>query len=76
MSPEAVEEARTKLLPQHQIHDYRKGLGQSIVAPAHEAILGSMAMTDPDHKQPIVKFKSEADALAALKAGTIKRTPY
>lgn len=72
MSPEAVEEARTKLLPQHQIHDYRKGLGQSIVAPAHEAILGSMAMTDPDHKQPVVKFKSEADALAALKAGTIK----
>jgi DNA-directed RNA polymerase subunit beta' len=42
MSPEAVAEARNKLLPQHQIHDYRKGLGQSIVAPAHEAILGSM----------------------------------
>lgn len=72
MSPEAVHEARTKLLPQHQIHDYRKGLGQSIVAPAHESILGSMSMTEPDSKQQMVKFKTEAEALAALKAGTIK----
>lgn len=72
MSPEAVEEAKNKLLPQHQIHDYRKGLGQSIVAPSHEAILGSVHMTDPDHKQATVKFKTEADALFALKHGVIK----
>lgn len=72
MSPEAVEEARTKLLPQHQIHDYRRGLNQSIVAPAHEGILGSMFMTEPDMSQKTVKFKTETDALAALKAGTIE----
>jgi DNA-directed RNA polymerase subunit beta' len=72
MSPEAVTEAREKLLPQHQIHDYRRGLGQSIVAPGHEAILGSMHMTEPDMKQKVHKFSTEADALAALRAGTIK----
>lgn len=72
MSPEAVEEAKQKLLPQHQIHDYRRGLGQSIVAPGHEAILGSMHMTEPDMKQSVVKFKTEADALQALKDGKIQ----
>jgi DNA-directed RNA polymerase subunit beta' len=72
MSPEAVAEARNKLLPQHQIHDYRRGLGQSIVSPAHESIIGSMAMTEADHTQATVKFKTEDEALAALKAGTIK----
>lgn len=72
MSPEAVEEAKNKLLPQHQIHDYRRGLGQSIVSPAHESIIGSMHLTEPDTKQATVKFKSEAEALHALKSGIIK----
>lgn len=72
MTPEAVEEARKKLLPQHQIHDYRRGLNNSIVSPAHEAILGSMALTEADMNQKPVKFKSEEEVLAALKAGTIK----
>lgn len=72
MSPEAVEEARTKLLPKHQVHDYRRGLGQSIVAPGHEAILGSMHMTAPDMAQATIKFKTEAEVLQALKEGRIQ----
>lgn len=72
MTPEAVEEAKTKLLPQHQIHDYRRGLKQSMVAPGHEAILGSMHMTDPDLKQETRKFKTEQDCLDAYKRGEIQ----
>ena len=72
MSPEAVEEAKQKLLPQHQIHDYRRGLGQSIVQPGHEAVLGSMYMTEADMSQEVVRFHSEDEALAALKRGEIK----
>lgn len=72
MSPEAVAEARDKLLPQHQIHDYRKGLGQSIVAPGHESILGSMHLTEADMSQKTVRFKTEEDALEALRLGQVK----
>jgi len=72
MSPEAVEEAKTKMLPQHQIHDYRRGLRQSIVQPGHEAILGSMHMTEPDVKQELRKFKTTKECLEALKSGEIK----
>lgn len=76
MSPEAVEEAKDKLLPQNQILDARKGIGHSIVAPGHEAILGSMYMTEPDMKQKVVKFKTERDCLEALKKGEIsENTP-
>lgn len=76
MSPEAVEEAKTRLLPMQQVHDYRKGLGQSMISPAHESILGSMHMTEPDLKKAKRQFKTEADALAALKAGTLdENTP-
>lgn len=76
MSPEAVEEAIGKLLPVHQINDFRRGLNQSMVAPAHEAILGSMHMTAPDINQKVVKFKTEAEALQALKSGIIlENTP-
>lgn len=72
MTPEAVEEAKKKLLPQHQIHDYRRGLKQSMVAPGHEAILGSMHMTEPDMTQQVRKFKTEQECLDALKRGEIK----
>lgn len=72
MTPEAVEEAKAKLLPQHQIHDYRRGLKQSMVAPGHEAILGSMHMTEPDMTQEVRKFKTEQECLDALKRGEIK----
>lgn len=72
MSPEAVHEAKTKVLPQHQINDYRRGQNQSIVAPGHEAIIGSMIMTEPDMEQAVVKFKTEADCLKALHEGKIK----
>jgi DNA-directed RNA polymerase subunit beta' len=72
MTPEAVEEARNKLLPEHHIHDYRKGLGSSMVAPGHEAIIGSVHMTEPDESQAVVEFNTELDALKALKEGRIK----
>jgi DNA-directed RNA polymerase subunit beta' len=71
MSPEAVDEAKKKLLPQHQIFDARKGIGHSMVAPGHEAILGSMAMTAPDMSQEVKTFKTEEDCLAALKRGEV-----
>ena len=72
MTPEAVEEAKKKLLPQSHIYDYRKGLGASMVAPGHEAIIGSVQITEPDHAQGTVDFKTEEEALEALKAGVIK----
>lgn len=72
MTSEAISEARGKLLMQNQIHDYRKGLNQSMMAPAHEAILGSIHMTEPDEKQEVITFKTEEECLAALMAGTIK----
>jgi len=71
-TPEAIQEAKEKLLPQHHIHDYRRGLNSSMVAPGHEAILGSMHMTEPDMSQKPVHFKSEQEALQALKEGKIK----
>ena len=71
-SPGAVNEAKEKLLMQKQINDYRKGLDQSLMAPAHEAILGSVHMTEPDTKQTISRYKSEKDCLAALARGEIQ----
>lgn len=72
MTPEAVEEAKQKLLPQQHIYDYRKGLGASMVMPGHEAVIGAMALTEPDHSQTPVEFDTEEQALAALKKGEIK----
>ena len=72
MNPEAVEEAKQKLLPQNQIFDARKGIGHSLVSPGHEAILGSMHMTNPDMNQEVRKFKSEKAVLEALERGEIK----
>lgn len=72
VTPEAIEEAKKKLLPEAHIHDYRKGLGASMVQPGHESIIGSMHITEPDVTQKPIHFSTEADALAALKAGTIK----
>lgn len=72
MTPEAVEEAKKKLLPEHHIYDFRKGLGTSLIAPGHEAILGSMHLTDPDMSQETRTFKSEQEVLEALKRGEVK----
>lgn len=72
MTPEAIEEAKNKLLPQHQIFDYRKGPGNSIIMPGHEAIVGSVYMTEPDMSQKTRHFKTEEDVLKALKRGDIK----
>lgn len=76
MTPEAVEEAKNKLLPQHQVFDYRKGVGNSMIMPGHEAIVGSVYMTEPDMKQKIQTFKTEQEVLNALKKGEItENTP-
>lgn len=72
MTPEAVREAKDKLLAVHHIHDYRKGQQASMVAPGHEAVLGGLAMSEPDMKQKTVHFKTEEEALKALQDGTIK----
>lgn len=71
MTSEAIDEAKTKMLPQHQIYDYRKGFGSTLMAPAHEAILGSVHLTEPNTGKEVKHFKSEADVLEALKNGTI-----
>lgn len=72
MTPEAVAEAKTKLLPTSHIYDFRKGMNSSMVAPGHEAILGSVYMTEPDMTQKPMEFKTEEECLAALKRGEIK----
>lgn len=72
MTPEAITEAKEKMLPQHQVFDYRRGYGSTMVAPGHEAIIGSVHLTEPDEKQQVQEFNSERDVLEALKAGKIK----
>ena len=72
ITPEAVEEAKKKLLPEHHIYDFRKGLGASLVAPGHEAIIGSVHMTEPDETQKTREFKSEQEVLQALRTGEIE----
>jgi DNA-directed RNA polymerase beta' subunit len=76
MTPEAVEEAKKKLTPSAHIYDYRKAGMNSMVAPGHEAIIGSMHLTEPDMTQDIVEFDNEQQVLEALKKGTInENTP-
>lgn len=70
--PEAIDEAKAKLLPEAHIYDLRKGHEASMVAPGHESILGSMYITEPDTEQATVNFATEAEALTALKNGKIK----
>lgn len=72
MTPEAVEEAKQKLLPEAHIYDYRKGNGASMIAPGHEAIVGSSHITEPDVDQEVREFKSEKEVLEALKNGDIE----
>jgi DNA-directed RNA polymerase subunit beta' len=71
ITPEAIEEAKTKLLPKHHIYDFRKGVGASLIAPGHEAILGSVYLTEPDLKQETIHFNSEKEVLEALDRGEI-----
>jgi DNA-directed RNA polymerase subunit beta' len=72
MTNEAVEEAKKKLLPQHQIFNYKMGQGNSMIAPGHEAILGSMHMTEPNKTKPTRHFKTEKEVLEALRKGEIE----
>ena len=71
MTPEAIHEAKEKLLPMHHLNDARRGHGVPMFAPGHEAILGSVRLTEPDMSKNVIKFKTEEEALAALKAGKI-----
>lgn len=76
ITPEAIEEAKKKLLPEQHAFDYRQGLNASLVAPGHEAVLGSMNLTDPDMAQEVQEFDNEADVLTALKEGRVtENTP-
>ena len=71
MTPEAVKEAREKLMPSNHLHDARRGFGTPMFAPGHEAILGSVHLTKPDMEKKVHEFKTEQEALAALHAGEI-----
>lgn len=71
MTPEAVKEAREKLMPSAHLHDARRGFGTPMFAPGHEAILGSVHLTKPDMDKKVHEFKTEEEALAAFHAGHI-----
>ena len=70
VTPEAIKEAREKLLPEHHLHDAKFDTGRAMFSPQHEAILGSMHMTEHNGSKPI-NYKTEAAALADLKSGKI-----
>lgn len=71
VTQEAIQEAKDKLLPQRHLSDARLGYGNTMFAPGHEAILGSVHLTKVDHEQDVVTFKSEEEALHALQSGKI-----
>lgn len=68
---EAIQEAKEKLLPSRHLSDARKGFGSPMFAPGHESILGSVHLTKPDASIPAVHFKTEEEALEALRSGKI-----
>jgi len=72
MHPKAIQEAKEKLLPMHNITDSRKGVGNIMFAPSHEAVLGANYLTEPDMKKKVLKFRTEEDALKALHSGQIE----
>lgn len=72
ITPEAIEEARKKLLPEHHAFDARRGQGSSLILPGHEGILGALAITEPNTDQKTVTFESEEAVLEALRSGEIK----
>jgi len=74
ITPEAISETRNKLLPQHHIYDFRRGQGASLTEVGHEAVLGSVHITEPDMSQKPVVFRNESEALQALKLGKINGT--
>lgn len=71
MTEEAIDEAKKKLLPQHHISDARRGFGVPMFTPGHEAILGSVHLTEPDVEKKVVEFNSEQEIINALKKGEI-----
>ena len=71
MTPEAIKEAKEKLLPSHHLSDARLGYGNSMFAPGHEAILGSVHLTKADTDVKIHHFATEEEALSALHSGKI-----
>lgn len=71
ITPEAIEEAKKKLLPEQHIYDFRKGLGASLIAPGHEAIIGAVHLTEPDEAKTTRHFATEEEVLEAYKRGEI-----
>lgn len=71
VSPEAIKEAREKLLPEHHLHDAKFDTGRAMFKPQHEAILGSTYMTKHDGGT-VIEYQTEAAALADLESGKIK----
>lgn len=72
VTPEAIQEAKDNMLPQNMIYDSRIGLHATLYKPGHEAILGSVHLTEPDMDQEVKEFSTKEDALKALKEGTLK----
>ncbi len=71
MTEGAIQEAKDKLLPSHHMSDARRGFGVPMFTPGHEAILGSVHLTEPDTEQKVVVFNSEKEVMNALKEGTV-----
>ena len=71
ITPAAIKEAKDKLLPEHHMHDARNDHGSPMYKPQHEAILGSMHLTEMDKSKKTVVFATEALALQALENGDI-----
>jgi DNA-directed RNA polymerase beta subunit len=71
MTPEAIQEAKDKMLPMRHLHDVRKGYGESMFAPGHESILGSVFLTKKDETLKTATFATEQEAIKAMKEGKI-----
>ena len=71
MTNEAIQETKEKLLPSRHLSDARISFGEPMFKPGHESILGSVHLTRPDAELAPIHFKTEEEALAALKAGKI-----
>lgn len=71
VSTDAIKEAKQNMLPQHQVYDFRKGQGVSMIQPDHEAILGAVHLSEFDSKKKVIEYNSEKEALADVKSGKI-----
>ena len=68
--PEAVEDAKTRLLPSQMLFSIRSRDG-TLPTPKHEQLLG-LASSQLNPSDVIHKFGTREEALAAIKAGQVK----